>query len=126
MKYVKSCKLYFVCNFWHLRKKCHSKALTFRVWVSVNLIKKIDLLFLQLLIKKKTCLYFLDEMSLAAAQLVHLSRLKINTRLFLDQQPTLNFNIIKLLKHCVMQLFKDKYVLYFSRSKSLPPTGKSM
>ena len=37
----------------------------------------------RLLIKKKTCLYFLDEMSLTAVQLVHLSHLK--TRLFLDQ-----------------------------------------
>ena len=43
----------------------------------------------RLLINKKTCIYFLDEMSLAAAQLVHLSRLKIKPRLFVDQQPTL-------------------------------------
>ena len=40
----------------------------------------------RLLINKKTCIYFLDEMSLAAAQLVHLSRLKIKTRLFVDPE----------------------------------------
>ena len=46
----------------------------------------------RLLINKKTCIYFLYEMSLAraAAQLVHLSRLKIKPRLFVDQQPTQN------------------------------------
>ena len=33
----------------------------------------------QLLMESKTCLYFLDEMSLAAALQVHLSRLKIKT-----------------------------------------------
>ena len=38
--------------------------------------------------KKKTCLYFLDEMSLAAAAGSPVPRLKIKTRLFLDQQPT--------------------------------------
>ena len=35
---------------------------------------------------KKMCLYFLDEMSLAAARQVNLSRLKIKTRLFIDQE----------------------------------------
>ena len=39
----------------------------------------------QSLFNKKTCLYFLDEMSLAAARQVNLSRLKIKTRLFVDQ-----------------------------------------
>ena len=39
--------------------------------------------------QEKDVSLFLDEMSLAAAQLVHRSRLKIKTRLFLDQQPTL-------------------------------------
>ena len=43
----------------------------------------------QLLINQKTCLYFLDEMSLTAAQLVHLSRLKIKTHIFVDQQLAL-------------------------------------
>ena len=32
------------------------------------------------------CLYFLDEMSLAAARQVILSRLKIKTRLFVNQE----------------------------------------
>ena len=39
----------------------------------------------QSLINKKTCLYFLDEMSLAAERQVNLSRLKIKTRLFVVQ-----------------------------------------
>ena len=39
----------------------------------------------QSLFNKKTCLYFLDEMSLAAARQVNLSRLKVKTRLFVDQ-----------------------------------------
>ena len=47
----------------------------------------------ELLVKKRTCLYFLDEMSLGAAQLVHLSCLKIKTRPFLDEGLTLAYNI---------------------------------
>ena len=43
----------------------------------------------ELLVKKWTCLYFLDKMSVGASSLVHLSCLKIKTRLFLDQQLTL-------------------------------------
>ena len=49
----------------------------------------------QSLINKKTCLYFLDEMSLAAALLVHLSCLKIKTRFFLDLQQTHSLKVIK-------------------------------
>ena len=39
----------------------------------------------QSLINKNMCLYFLDEMSLYAARQVNLSRLKIKTRLFVDE-----------------------------------------
>ena len=42
----------------------------------------------QFLNNKKTGLYFLDEMSLAAAWQVNLSRLKLKTRLFVDQEIT--------------------------------------
>ena len=38
----------------------------------------------QSLINKKSCLYFLDELSLSAARQVDLSRLKLKTRLFVD------------------------------------------
>ena len=42
----------------------------------------------QSLVNEKTRPYFLDEMSLSAARQVNLSRLKIKTRLFVDQgQP---------------------------------------
>ena len=45
----------------------------------------------RLLINKKTCIYFLDEMSLAAAQLVHLSRLKKGNVFFLiSNRPTVS------------------------------------
>ena len=37
--------------------------------------------------QEKVVSLFLDEMSLAAVQLVHISRLKIKTRLFLDICP---------------------------------------
>ena len=37
--------------------------------------------------QEKVVSLFLDEMSLAVVQLVHLSRLKIKTRLFLDLCP---------------------------------------
>ena len=40
------------------------------------------------MINKKSCFYFLDELSLASAQLAPLSRLKIKTHLFVDQQLT--------------------------------------
>ena len=39
----------------------------------------------QSLTNKKSCLYFLDETSFSAARQVNLSRLKIKTRLFVDQ-----------------------------------------
>ena len=42
------------------------------------------------MVNEKTRPYFLDEMSLSAAQQVDLSRLKIKTRLFVDQQLTHN------------------------------------
>ena len=44
-----------------------------------------DFICTTVLDQQKMCLYFLDEMSLAAAQQVNLSRLNVKTCLFVDQ-----------------------------------------
>ena len=53
-------------------------------------LKRMDGLYMNMgsYVDKKTSFHFLDEMSLTAIQLVLLSRLKINTRIFVDQQLT--------------------------------------
>ena len=58
----------------------------------------------QSLINKKTCLYFLDEMSLAAERQVSLSRLKIKTRLFVEQGLGQFSMIKKCFKHFFLEL----------------------
>ena len=48
----------------------------------------------QSFVNERTCLYFLDEMSLSAAQQVDLSHLKMKTRPFLDQGLPLSYLVL--------------------------------